>query len=536
MLQTHTDERPFSCAYCNFTSKQNGNLRMHVRRKHPNKPVPSSKRTSTPHHPPGAPNLTRRRPSRPSTALRPTCKKAFKCDECEEEFVREDSLRSHQRFHRQQERWQHPQSEEGVLQTADFYPEESPQQNTSQEEPSEPELPPQDLVDEMVKRERELRAKLIKEDLPKPSPQTSQTVQAAQAQSPEAKKTKQQEDEEASLRRSRRRQAASNLLALKQNSLNLAVEENMLNAARAAAAAATSRQRQPAETDAAQTLTSNFLGGAPSQEHSYHMRQPQAQLQTGTNDQTHTQTQHTQIRAQPHMQSQSVQNQPQPLPHSHTQIQGTSTFSTLETMATTITKSMATDASPHANAGNLGGGEYQQQQSDGQVGLFQPQGTERQAFQQSTSNREFFQGQDEAIFQQQDAQIFQQQQRDEQVLYQQEQTSKQILDQQQQQQSQQQMFKQQQQQQQLFEQQQQQQESPQASMFHQPSTINEEARTIFQQQDRSKDHEEERGEGQEGALSLLQQWPYTTSTTSLKQSDLRMLFSPFHQQQHQQQV
>lgn len=31
------DEKPFSCSFCTFTSCQKGNVRLHMRRKHPDK-------------------------------------------------------------------------------------------------------------------------------------------------------------------------------------------------------------------------------------------------------------------------------------------------------------------------------------------------------------------------------------------------------------------------------------------------------------------------------------------------------------------
>ncbi|NXD20863.1 ZF64A protein, partial [Spelaeornis formosus] len=88
----HGKERPFKCDWCSFDTKQRSNLTTHVRKAHGDK----AKGKKTP--------LGRKEGERPKQGgsrqvAKLDAKKAFKCEQCEASFVREDSLRSHRKQH-----------------------------------------------------------------------------------------------------------------------------------------------------------------------------------------------------------------------------------------------------------------------------------------------------------------------------------------------------------------------------------------------------------------------------------------------------
>ncbi|XP_010873453.1 zinc finger protein 64 isoform X1 [Esox lucius] len=96
----HSEERPFKCDSCSFASKQRSNLVIHRKKCHEDKPekgtgvrgkagkVGACKREDSP-----KPASSRYRAKLDAT-------RAFRCDLCEASFVREDSLRSHRKQHR----------------------------------------------------------------------------------------------------------------------------------------------------------------------------------------------------------------------------------------------------------------------------------------------------------------------------------------------------------------------------------------------------------------------------------------------------
>lgn len=95
-MRTHETVRPFQCDFCEYTSKQNGNVRSHMRSKHPENLYSKSRRAlrrvekATPGREQEQINIT----------IRSSCRKAYKCETCSASFVRADSLRSHMRQHR----------------------------------------------------------------------------------------------------------------------------------------------------------------------------------------------------------------------------------------------------------------------------------------------------------------------------------------------------------------------------------------------------------------------------------------------------
>nr|CAD7577110.1 unnamed protein product [Timema californicum] len=109
-LKTHTvitvaQDKQYSCKHCSYTSKQLGNLRIHMRIKHPGmkfcrkeklnaKDPPSSSKASP---------STRSSAITKSTTSKPFLYKSYRCTFCVASFVREDSWRSHIRQHQAQE-------------------------------------------------------------------------------------------------------------------------------------------------------------------------------------------------------------------------------------------------------------------------------------------------------------------------------------------------------------------------------------------------------------------------------------------------
>nr|CAD7440545.1 unnamed protein product [Timema bartmani] len=109
-LKTHTvitvaQDKQYSCKHCSYTSKQLGNLRIHMRIKHPGmkfcrkeklnaKDPPSSSKASP---------STRSSAVTKSTTSKPFLYKSYRCTFCDASFVREDSWRSHIRQHQAQE-------------------------------------------------------------------------------------------------------------------------------------------------------------------------------------------------------------------------------------------------------------------------------------------------------------------------------------------------------------------------------------------------------------------------------------------------
>uniref|UniRef100_A0A8C8S7R3 ZFP64 zinc finger protein n=1 Tax=Pelusios castaneus TaxID=367368 RepID=A0A8C8S7R3_9SAUR len=90
----HCKDRPFKCDFCSFATKQRSNLTTHVKKAHGDK-VKIKKQTTEKKEG----DKPKQSGSRQVAKL--DAKKAFKCDLCEASFVREDSLRSHKKQHRE---------------------------------------------------------------------------------------------------------------------------------------------------------------------------------------------------------------------------------------------------------------------------------------------------------------------------------------------------------------------------------------------------------------------------------------------------
>lgn len=92
----HSEERPFKCDFCSFASKQRSNLVIHKKKFHSDKPDNGKGSRS------GGSSRGSDSPKRASSRYRAKldAARAFCCDSCSASFVREDSLRSHKKQHR----------------------------------------------------------------------------------------------------------------------------------------------------------------------------------------------------------------------------------------------------------------------------------------------------------------------------------------------------------------------------------------------------------------------------------------------------
>ncbi|XP_019721554.1 zinc finger protein 64 isoform X2 [Hippocampus comes] len=88
----HSEERPFKCDSCNYASKQRSNLVIHKKRFHSDTPEKGGGKRAG--DDPPKPISSRYRAKLDAT-------RAFSCDSCSASFVREDSLRSHRKQHRE---------------------------------------------------------------------------------------------------------------------------------------------------------------------------------------------------------------------------------------------------------------------------------------------------------------------------------------------------------------------------------------------------------------------------------------------------
>lgn len=95
----HSEERPFKCDFCNFASKQRSNLVIHKKKCHSDKPEKGSGgKGGRGGGKSGGGDSPKPVGSRYRAKL--DAARAFCCDSCDACFVREDSLRSHKKQHR----------------------------------------------------------------------------------------------------------------------------------------------------------------------------------------------------------------------------------------------------------------------------------------------------------------------------------------------------------------------------------------------------------------------------------------------------
>uniref|UniRef100_A0A8C6WN47 Zinc finger protein 64 homolog (mouse) n=1 Tax=Neogobius melanostomus TaxID=47308 RepID=A0A8C6WN47_9GOBI len=96
--RVHSDERPFRCDSCDFASKQRSNLVIHTKKFHGDKPQDVDALKSKLGK---SKNCEVSRPVSSRYRAKLDAAKAFSCDFCDASFVRQDSLRSHMKQHRE---------------------------------------------------------------------------------------------------------------------------------------------------------------------------------------------------------------------------------------------------------------------------------------------------------------------------------------------------------------------------------------------------------------------------------------------------
>ncbi|XP_071381667.1 zinc finger protein 64 isoform X1 [Centroberyx affinis] len=95
----HSEERPFKCDFCNFSSKQRSNLVIHKKKCHSDKPEKGSGGKGVRGAGKGGGGDSPK-PISSRYRAKLDAARAFRCDTCDASFVREDSLRSHRKQHR----------------------------------------------------------------------------------------------------------------------------------------------------------------------------------------------------------------------------------------------------------------------------------------------------------------------------------------------------------------------------------------------------------------------------------------------------
>ncbi|XP_057686096.1 zinc finger protein 64 isoform X2 [Corythoichthys intestinalis] len=88
----HSEERPFKCDSCNYASKQRSNLVIHKKRFHSDTPEKGGGKRASDEPP---------KPVSSRYRAKLEAARAFSCDLCSASFVREDSLRSHRKQHKE---------------------------------------------------------------------------------------------------------------------------------------------------------------------------------------------------------------------------------------------------------------------------------------------------------------------------------------------------------------------------------------------------------------------------------------------------
>ncbi|KAG7521071.1 zinc finger protein 64 [Solea senegalensis] len=94
----HSEERPFKCDFCNFASKQRSNLVIHRKKCQSERPEKCSSGKSSRSKSGGVDSP---KPVSSRYRAKLDAARVFCCDSCSASFVREDSLRSHKKQHRE---------------------------------------------------------------------------------------------------------------------------------------------------------------------------------------------------------------------------------------------------------------------------------------------------------------------------------------------------------------------------------------------------------------------------------------------------
>ena len=99
----HNEDCLVKCNYCDYKTRQAGNVVSHMKRKHPSRMLQRKKvgRIYRRHNKGHAPYSEEEEGGmETSSKVKAKCKKTFKCDMCDNSFVREDSLKCHLKQHR----------------------------------------------------------------------------------------------------------------------------------------------------------------------------------------------------------------------------------------------------------------------------------------------------------------------------------------------------------------------------------------------------------------------------------------------------
>jgi hypothetical protein len=108
-IRVHSSDKPYTCDFCAYSSKQNGNVKLHVKRKHSDmlwfKRKMGTKKSKSAlkaeKQPISSGDEDIEEPAHPRSKFRARCKQEYACTLCSASFVRQDSLRSHVRQHRE---------------------------------------------------------------------------------------------------------------------------------------------------------------------------------------------------------------------------------------------------------------------------------------------------------------------------------------------------------------------------------------------------------------------------------------------------
>ncbi|XP_041860985.1 zinc finger protein 64 [Melanotaenia boesemani] len=110
----HSEERPFKCDFCTFASKQLSNLIIHKKKCHSDQPERGGGGKAGR----GGGKSSATDPPKPLGSryrAKLDAARAFCCDSCDASFVREDSLRSHKKQHREAEKTMQLSADPGSL-------------------------------------------------------------------------------------------------------------------------------------------------------------------------------------------------------------------------------------------------------------------------------------------------------------------------------------------------------------------------------------------------------------------------------------
>ena len=277
-MRIHSDERPYTCCFCPYSTKQSSNVKTHMKRKHPGKLPSRTRKQHKKSAPPPGGNGSVKGDEVQSRRLsiRPVCKKAFSCTQCDASFVREDSLRSHLRCHKtaiqtMQQSLENTalavlQLQQQTAQAGSTTPVESHSHQQAQVADVEEPCTDQRSMESTVESAGQQVAINAVQDVLQATIDTTLTDKDTSVAVDTATPSTSDCAHTAMLSKT-----ASNLLAFMQNNQNMAVEDNIQNLAISSRLAATSATSDTTHTPQPHTTTS--------QQQQQQQQQQQEQLQ-----------------------------------------------------------------------------------------------------------------------------------------------------------------------------------------------------------------------------------------------------------------